>query len=1129
VAVSTPKIDTRTAPDVVGQVIELLRVYTPELDPTRGISTALTGIFGRFAELIIERLNQVPQKNFLAFLDLLGASLMPPDPSSVPVTFSLAAGSAADGLVPAGTQVAAAPAEGEKSPVIFETERELVVTAAQLTSIFVRNPEQDMYADLSFIASSTSEYGTPIFIGKRNIDHILYIGHDALFSHPGLTELALTLDLSRVPDPDPFSVVWELWDGARWVTVAGPAPLPSNGSLKVSNVSTLLPREIFEIEKRWLRCRLLTPITPAADKRKGMVRASRLPVISQIRAQAKSSRTGMAIEGAFANATPLDVSKEFYPFGEKPRQGDALYLSVKEAFSEPGAAVTIRIMLANPAVADSDISRQQAGAIPPVKASENLKLLWEFWDGRNWTNLGTANSTTRTAVADFTDTTKAFTANGDDGKGGVVSFTFQKPPIISVVNGVENFWVRVRIASGNYGVEAKYELIDPRKPELGYKLIPATYAPPVISSIELDYTLVKSDQPEVVLAYNDFSYEVFTGKTFAPFQPTEDKRPGLYLGFSLPAGRASFPNRKISIYSVLNPLRHDEKFIPASPIRSKLSGASGSTVTHLFLITNPSLEPQTFIFEVIGARWDTTPNLQVMTLGLEDTGTEAKTKQLQVSVSVPEDEQAGSSDRGYLLMRLKSDPSAQYAVAFETWAGEQTPAGEPVQLDWGYSKQTGWGRLLVLDGSQSFTRPSLHEFLAPPDFSRRNEFGLTRYWLRIVWKSGQYLLDPVLHRLLVNTTIATQAVTIRNEILGSSDASKNQRFSATRSPILAGQQLEVREREMPPSSEQDKIREQEGDNAISVVRDETGRSKEIWVRWSQVPDFYGSDARDRHYVIDHLTGEIRFGDGLSGMIPSAGSGNIRLAQYRTGGGTAGNKPTGTITQFKTTVPYVEKVNNFVPAAGGAGAETLESLIERAPRTVRHSGRAVTIEDYEDLAILASPEVARARCVPLYNLAVDPGKTQMRPGTVSVIIVPRSVDAKPTPSLELINRVRDFISARHIPVVDLIVAGPQYVRVSIKTEIAPTSLEGESEIKLAIATALSTFLHPLTGGIDGRGWNFGRKPHKSDLYALIEAIAGVDHVHELKVEKFEESTGASETDRFLVYSGAHEITLRLEDS
>src|SRR6185503_3057013 len=99
-------------------------------------------------------------------------------------------------------------------------------------------------------------------------------------------------------------------------------------------------------------------------------------------AQAKSSRAGMAIESAFANATPLDVSKEFHPFGEKPRLGDALYLSVKEAFSEPGTTVTIRIMLANPAAADSDIP----SAIPPVKATDNLTLLLEFWDGRNWSN-----------------------------------------------------------------------------------------------------------------------------------------------------------------------------------------------------------------------------------------------------------------------------------------------------------------------------------------------------------------------------------------------------------------------------------------------------------------------------------------------------------------------------------------------------------------------------------------------------------------------------------------------------------------------------------------------------------------------------------------------------------------------
>jgi predicted phage baseplate assembly protein len=143
------------------------------------------------------------------------------------------------------------------------------------------------------------------------------------------------------------------------------------------------------------------------------------------------------------------------------------------------------------------------------------------------------------------------------------------------------------------------------------------------------------------------------------------------------------------------------------------------------------------------------------------------------------------------------------------------------------------------------------------------------------------------------------------------------------------------------------------------------------VQWLETTDFYGSGPRDRHYGLDHLTGEIRFGDGLAGLIPPVGAGNLRLTEYRTGGGDAGNRPAGAIVQLKTTVPYVDKVTNYEAAAGGADAESLGSLIERAPRSIRHNGRAVTVEDFEDVALLASPEVARARCIPLRNLASDP--------------------------------------------------------------------------------------------------------------------------------------------------------------
>ncbi|HEV8483526.1 MAG TPA: putative baseplate assembly protein [Blastocatellia bacterium] len=1104
-----PRVDHRTASEVVDQVGQLLKAVAPELDPTRGFASALANTFGRFAEILIERLNQVPQKNFLAFLDLLGASLTPPQPARVPLTFSLAAGSAADGVVPPGTQVAAAPAEGEKNPVIFETERELTVTAAQLSSIFVRNPDQDKYADLSFIAGSTSEHGVPAFLGNRDIEHAFYIGHRTLFSHPGLSGLTLTYSGRAIQTPNPFTVAWEIWDGAHWTLISPDSTttstVPRGGITEVvfTNLLPFVRRTIAGSERGWLRCRLLTPITPSAEKRQGMVRAIDLPAIEAINIKATSSRNDLPIDSAFTNSAPVDTTKEFFPFGEKPRVGDALYLAVDEAFSDGRTNVTVSVMLSNPEGA-------VGSSVPPTTFKGNPVLRWESWDGRRWVDL-----------IPTSDTTNAFTKNGEDGRGGIVKFVLPARPVARSINGVESFWVRVRILSGNYGSDARYDPIDANARLKEFQLTPATYAPPSISAITVDYTVTESSSPDTVLADNDFEIENVTGKQFSPFRSTRDIRPTIHFGFELPAAATTFPNRKISIFAVGDEYKQGEQFVPVSPLRSSIATAQPAQVVHRFLITNPSLEQVSYVPDAVGTAWDSVvqqTNVEV------DPGS---TTDLVVAVTIPPNAQIGESDRGFLVLRLKSDPAVQYAATFETFVGDQVPAGERPQLSWQYSSREEWSTLLLNDESESFGRSGLFEFLGPSDFRRRTEFGLDRFWVRAVWTGGRYWFDPVLHRLLLNTITASQAVTIKNELVGSSDGTRDQVARASRAPVLAGEQLEVREPEMPPAAEQVKIKKQEGDDAISIVKDQTGRPKEIWVRWSRVPDFHGSGARDRHYVIDYLTGEVRFGDGLSGMIPPVGSGNIRLARYRSGGGASGNKAAGAISQLKTTVPYVEKATNHLAATGGADAETFESLLERAPRAIRHRGRAVTVEDFEDLAMLASSEVARSRCVPNSNLASDPDGSRLAPGTVSLIIVPRSAEARPSPGLELIRRVSAFIEARQIPVADLVVVGPQYTRVSVEVGIALASLEGAGEVALAVSRELSRFLHPITGGLDGTGWDFGRKPHKSDLYALIEAIPGVDHVRLLDVVEVAEGEGA--TDRFLVYSGTHKIDLNFEEA
>jgi predicted phage baseplate assembly protein len=326
--------------------------------------------------------------------------------------------------------------------------------------------------------------------------------------------------------------------------------------------------------------------------------------------------------------------------------------------------------------------------------------------------------------------------------------------------------------------------------------------------------------------------------------------------------------------------------------------------------------------------------------------------------------------------------------------------------------------------------------------------------------------------------------------------------------------IEVREAEMPSASERAVLGATEGGEVIRTTVDASGRPVAIWVRWRQVPDFYGSGPRDRHYVLDHLTGEIRFGNGQQGMVPPRGRNNIRAALYRTGGGVRGNQPAGVISQLKSTVPYIDGVINLEAAGGGAAQETLERVKERGPRSIRHRNRATTLQDFADLAQLASTDVAR-----VHVLAAEGYDNA---GRVGLILVPQSTEARPVPSLDLISRVEAYILAHAAPTVDLWLAGPDWVQVTVVAEIVPESLEIADAVETDVSTALQRFLHPLTGGSDGQGWAFGRRPHRSDLYALIESIPGVDYVRTLSVE--EEEIGVVQTDHFLVFSGSHEISL-----
>ena len=1135
-----PPIDPRSASDVARQLQQLLGVYAPdwnEVDqatgaPT-GVSAALIGTTARLAEILIQRLNQVPHKNFLAFLNMLGAALQPPQPARAPVTFMLTTGSLADALVPAGTQVAAPPGAGEKDPVIYETESDIFATAAQLAYALTRDPDADLWADYSGEILGAVSSGSPIFRGNQPATHCLYLGQTGFLNSPAVSNLSIVVDLAS-PAGDDIALTWEIWTGDGWRNISpdpgrdGTRSLRQSGAIQFGQVPPAQAAAVAGVSKEWIRCRLLTPISPSPTPRSGMVRSSQLPVIRSVGMRVHLHNEGLLIDEAYSSATGvIDVTRDFFPFGEKPKFNDTLWLAMEEAFSNAGANVTLDVTVTSP----------PGGAVqapPPANPSDDLKLRWEIWNG-TWIELGTAAKTGPVSGRGFVDTTNALSRNG------VVSFVL--PPQVSrfSINGKDSFWVRVRITSGNYGVEGHYTAA-PDRPG-GFIYSPPTFQPPSISSLRAVYDLDKpappqTQAPEAVLAENDFVVTDLTalngapGETFVPFQPSLDARPTFYLGFTLPPGRTAFANNTIAMFFQAVDRQYGEKAVPIGPDVSRGAGDPGVAVTHAFFVTNPTASVVAYDVKLLGSQW--IPRLTL--IGSDGSSTGAPpTKvtlspgdwaEVDVQTTVSDGAAFGASDAG--LLQLVSSDKLIHSAEFITFAHAEPTQAQQLQLTWEYWNGEEWAELVVRDQTANLTVTGTIEFLAPPDFAAHDAFGREAWWLRVRWDAGDYDAYPRIRRLLLNTAMATQAVTIVGEALGSSDGGANQVFTTTRAPILAGQRLEVREPEAPTGDELKAVIDSAGPDAVKIVPDSAGRPGEIWVAWQEVMDFYASDARSRHYALDRITGEASFGDGQNGMIPPAGTANIRMASYRSGGGVRGNRPAGAIVQLKTTIPYVDKVINAIDASGGADAESLDALLARAPMEIRHRHRAVTAEDYEDLVRAAAPDVARVLCVPNRDLDADP--TDRVPpvlGNVSVIIVPDSANAQPQPSLELIRRVQQFISGCCPVTANVLVVGPLYLRVDVEAEIGLSSLEGAGTVAAKVQDALAAFLHPLTGGLDQKGWAFGREPHRSDIYGVIERIPEVDHIRVLTVSAIEALRGTRETRRFLVFSGTHRIKLVFE--
>ncbi len=288
---STPVVDTRDTGAVLRGLLLRAPAFLPGWKPSfPGPGGAVLHIVSRYAEVLIQRLNQAPDKNKLAFLDMLGIELLPPQAARVPVAFQ-SIPNLADSRIPARTRVGAS-VPGRSEPLVFETERAIALASARLAEVVTVWPARDAYADHTRDALAARPF--TLFEPLQPIPHALYIAHDMLFDFNGATTIDIELALA-VPAPAALRCVWEYWDGEIWRpfsafdTADADASHDGTHGFTRSGVVQLnaacgraLRVAVQGVEAFWLRARPAQPLPPVP----GQV----LPEIDRIRLRTVTKR-----------------------------------------------------------------------------------------------------------------------------------------------------------------------------------------------------------------------------------------------------------------------------------------------------------------------------------------------------------------------------------------------------------------------------------------------------------------------------------------------------------------------------------------------------------------------------------------------------------------------------------------------------------------------------------------------------------------------------------------------------------------------------------------------------------------------------------------------------------------------
>src|SRR5215207_1789018 len=296
----TPMLDDRTAQQLVDRAKLMITRYCPEWtdhnvsDP----GVALIELFAWMTDLMLYRVNQVPDKLYVKFLELIGVRLEPPRAARAPVSFYLSAPQPTDLSIPEGTEEATVRTE-TSAAIVFTTEAELLIRTPEVSGAFTRqaaaassNGASGAWTAHDVVKLRNGTRPVAIFATpKPGEGDAFYIAFERDHSQHVLA-LVLTNETASGAGIDPANppLAWEAWQGepTGWtacdVEYDGTGGFNTNGEV-ILHTPTMAQGEFGGQTGWWLRCRLTAP---GEDKRTYYTS----PVVEHLQVEARGGTIG---------------------------------------------------------------------------------------------------------------------------------------------------------------------------------------------------------------------------------------------------------------------------------------------------------------------------------------------------------------------------------------------------------------------------------------------------------------------------------------------------------------------------------------------------------------------------------------------------------------------------------------------------------------------------------------------------------------------------------------------------------------------------------------------------------------------------------------------------------------------